>query len=360
MATIYVRNKTYHCDFQCRGRRYRLSLHTTSRREAQRRLKDLFQKVKAGRYAEAGEQNDVKLVLGPEPITCRDFFIQYLKIGEREKSSSTHLVDQYRLQAFLRWLVGKGILYLHDVTTQNIEAYLSDFARTRTRSTVNRELQLIKACFRRARQLGHIKEDPASALNKIKVPRKEMRTLARKEIEKLLRVCDDFWMPRIMGALHTGLRKGEYVNLQVLDVDFELNIMKVVNRSDSERTKNAEPRYLPIDHELRPFLHDLCKDKKSSDHVFSSRSGNRFDARALLTQVKALFKKAGIEGANFHTFRHTYISQLAMTGLDPLTLQELAGHKDIATTRRYLHFSPEHLKQAQNRLTFISGREKKN
>lgn len=106
MATIYVRNKTYHCDFQCRGRRYRLSLRTTSRREALARLKDLVQKVKAGRYGKAGEQNAARLVLGPEPITCRDFFIQYLEIGEREKSSSTHLADQYRLQAFLRWLGG--------------------------------------------------------------------------------------------------------------------------------------------------------------------------------------------------------------------------------------------------------------
>jgi integrase len=48
----------------------------------------------------------------------------------------------------------------------------------------------------------------------------------------------------------------------------------------------------------------------------------------------------------FHSLRHTYISRLAMAGVDIRTVQELAGHKSITMTMRYAHLAPQHKQKA--------------
>jgi len=56
--------------------------------------------------------------------------------------------------------------------------------------------------------------------------------------------------------------------------------------------------------------------------------------------------KAGITNATFHTLRHTFCSQLALSGVDIYTIKELAGHKRIEMTMRYSHLTPDHKKKA--------------
>jgi site-specific recombinase XerD len=47
-----------------------------------------------------------------------------------------------------------------------------------------------------------------------------------------------------------------------------------------------------------------------------------------------------------HILRHTFCSHLAMRGAPARAIQELAGHQDLATTRRYMHLSPAALDAA--------------
>ena len=57
--------------------------------------------------------------------------------------------------------------------------------------------------------------------------------------------------------------------------------------------------------------------------------------------MKELFKKVGLEEYHFHDLRHTAASHLVMAGVDLITVGDLLGHKNIQTTRRYSHLSPE-------------------
>jgi hypothetical protein len=50
-----------------------------------------------------------------------------------------------------------------------------------------------------------------------------------------------------------------------------------------------------------------------------------------------------------HILRHTFCSHLAMQGATAKAIQELAGHRDLTTTQRYMHLSPAH-KEAAIRL----------
>jgi site-specific recombinase XerD len=52
-------------------------------------------------------------------------------------------------------------------------------------------------------------------------------------------------------------------------------------------------------------------------------------------------KAAGMKPSRrIHILRHTFCSHLAMRGASPISIKELAGHTDLATTQRYMHLSP--------------------
>jgi integrase len=50
-----------------------------------------------------------------------------------------------------------------------------------------------------------------------------------------------------------------------------------------------------------------------------------------------------------HSARHTALTNLGLTGVDPFTLQRAAGHSNIETTRKYVHATPPTMKDAFKR-----------
>ena len=56
--------------------------------------------------------------------------------------------------------------------------------------------------------------------------------------------------------------------------------------------------------------------------------------------VRRAAKRAGLKNEGIHVLRHTFCSHLAMQGAPARAIQELAGHKDLSTTQRYMHLSP--------------------
>ena len=55
-------------------------------------------------------------------------------------------------------------------------------------------------------------------------------------------------------------------------------------------------------------------------------------------------REAGIKDFRFHDLRHDFCSKLVQNGADLYSVAGLAGHKDIKTTQRYAHLSPEKLR----------------
>jgi integrase len=92
-------------------------------------------------------------------------------------------------------------------------------------------------------------------------------------------------------------------------------------------------------------------------HVFLTPAGvPYYDSGGLGgSPIKRAFKgacrRAGIEGLRVHDTRHTFASWLVMNGTPLRTVAELLGHKSLTMVHRYSHLSPDHLRDAVDRLS---------
>ncbi|MGO9093975.1 MAG: tyrosine-type recombinase/integrase [Bryobacteraceae bacterium] len=77
------------------------------------------------------------------------------------------------------------------------------------------------------------------------------------------------------------------------------------------------------------------------------------------SQHDLLVEKLGLAGPlRLYDLRHTPLTRLAHSGADIFSIQKIAGHSDIRVTSRYVHPTPEHIKQAFSRLQEYNMRSK--
>ena len=151
----------------------------------------------------------------------------------------------------------------------------------------------------------------------------------------------DYLKPMVLLALNTGMRRGELFDLTINDVD--LKQRHVVVRGSS--AKSGKTRVIPLNKESNKILAVWIQESKPKDLVFPSPvSGKRFDN--INKSWKRLLEEAQLSDFRFHDLRHTFASNLVMTGSDIYTVSELLGHSDVTVTKRYAHLAPEHKSKA--------------
>ncbi len=161
-------------------------------------------------------------------------------------------------------------------------------------------------------------------------------------------MCDNHLKPIVITALHTGMRRGEILKLTWDDVDIQHGFITLTD------TKNGDGREIPIDNTLRETLNRLPRlfvetggQKELVPYVFyDPKSLKRY--KSIKRSFHTALKNAGIKDFRFHDCRHTFASQLVMSGVDLTTVKELLGHKDIKMTLRYAHLAPAHKRKAVN------------
>ncbi len=77
-----------------------------------------------------------------------------------------------------------------------------------------------------------------------------------------------------------------------------------------------------------------------SPRVLCKNEGTPLTRRLVQGYVRRAARRAKLEHGGVHILRHTFCSHLAMRGAPARAIQELAGHRDLSTTQRYMHLSP--------------------
>ena len=203
-------------------------------------------------------------------------------------------------------------------------------------ATINRYRSTIQAVLtwaqkRRLMPKGWL--NPVRETELLPVDNSRVRFLSSDEYQRLLASAKvSYWKKLhvlIKLAVTTGARKGTLLGLRWKDLDLG------ARRAFVERTKNGEPFVLVLQGDVADELKSLRRGARDDDLVFCGRSPGK-----PMNIEKAYYnalERAGIEGAVFHTLRHTHASWLARQGQPLLAIADSLGHKSLAMTQRYAH-----------------------
>ncbi|NQY74077.1 MAG: site-specific integrase, partial [Candidatus Margulisbacteria bacterium] len=182
------------------------------------------------------------------------------------------------------------------------------------------------------------------------------------EIQSLLTHSNPYIERFIVVGISTGMRAGELLNIKLSQVDFNNNVIHVINDQDFQ-TKSRKNRDIPMNKLLRRKLKEYLatwvnsdkmtthpRTQAQSDYLFCAKDGSRI--KSIKRSYYNLLNRTGIKEATIHTMRHTFASHLVMNGADIRTVQELMGHSSIGVTEIYAHLTNNHKQQAVKLLKF--------
>ncbi len=237
------------------------------------------------------------------------------------------------------WKKGFGNVPVTKLTQQKIEKFLNARMEGLSAATRNKHLRMLKAMFNKGVGWKLTSDNPTSGITLLRENGARTRFLDGDEIQQLLTAASESFRPILITALHTGMRKGEILNLKWADVDFTNRIITV------QESKSGKKRMLPMDDTLCETL-GVLPARFQRGYVFPSPVKAGQPCYDFKRQFGKAVKKAGIHNFRFHDLRHTFASHLVMSGVDLMTVKELLGHATLTMTMRYSHLAPDHRMRA--------------
>ena len=146
-----------------------------------------------------------------------------------------------------------------------------------------------------------------------------------------------------------GLRVCELANLRVSDVVNENGEIRDLLYLDAAQTKGSEVRRVFVGKRAKSALKRYLQSNTSvlqRTFLFNTQKSMRFNTNALTQLIKRLYERSGIRGASSHSGRRSFITNLANKGVNVRVIAELASHKSIQTTQRYIEASETTLANA--------------
>jgi site-specific recombinase XerD len=130
-----------------------------------------------------------------------------------------------------------------------------------------------------------------------------------------------------------GLRSQELCSLKISDIDFERKNIHV------HQGKNRKDRILPLSDYMAKGLHHYLSVEHPKLWLFNGKEpGSHYSGRGVNSVMHSALKKTSIQkDVSIHSLRHAYATHLLEDGLNIVTIKELLGHAQIATTMIYLH-----------------------
>lgn len=163
-----------------------------------------------------------------------------------------------------------------------------------------------------------------------KLPKRTIFLPAISEVDRLLLKCHEDARLAVLLYHDAGLRRNEALSLEVQDIIFEEELIRVIGKGDKER-------YVAIATER---LYTELEDRvaKAGQGLLMYNKKTKKPYKDLRKAIEAAAERAGIKKNIYnHLFRHTYTSMSYEAAVPLPDIQEQLGHSDIKTTRDYIH-----------------------
>lgn len=288
-------------------------------------------------------------------------FLSHLEsVGQSPK---TVTLRKYAVEKFSSFLAASGKNF-SDVDCRTLEEYRASLVDAElTEGTVDANMRGLKKFFGFLEGRNFIFDNPFRKLVMHRPKFHNMGTVSESDMRKLLSASAEssakwsaFRNRAMFETLYaTGMRKNEFLNLKIHDVDLSKNIVRVFGKGKKERLlplgrHAAEYIGLYLRH-TRPAL--AAKGESGAedcDSLWLDCYGKRFGGNSLQTLLKVHAEKAGVSvPVSCHTIRRTCATHMLRNGAHPAVIADLLGHSGFRALSHYLRISITDLKRGHSR-----------
>ena len=273
--------------------------------------------------------------------------------NEKRKAENTLIAYERDLNAFDKYLKGRGVDNLTACTDNDAIAYVMDLGNNKkSKATINRKVSALRNFYDYKIEKGLVKENPFSRIKSVKGDRRQIEYLSIDEAASLMDApSDDRKGIRDKALLEfmygTGARVTEVVRLQFSDLNLRMNFVTL-------KDVNDESRIVPLGRyaaeAMRNYVDNVYDEMKGrvhedDDFVFINFRGDALTRQGIWKILKDYGSQIGAEASMTpQILRDSFAVHILQNGGDLKTLQELMGFEDMSVGIAYLAVTDIHVR----------------
>jgi integrase len=308
--------------------------------------------------------------------SARAFITGWLARRKGELAAASYAAYNGRALHFLAWLGERADAPIGELETKHFAAYRDAVATTRTASTANHGIKVLRGIFEDARRDGYAAENPAKDCGLLKkVTGASRRPFTLDELRRVLEAANDEWRSLVLFGIYTGQRLGDLARLTWQNIDLQAGEIHLTT------SKTGRVVRIPIAAPLLAHIEGLPAgdNPKAAIHpkaaalamvnvsTLSRQFGELLSDLGLVEAQSHAAKKEGEGRAarrgkselSFHSLRHTATSLMKNAGISPAIVQDIIGHDSAEMSAHYTHVEHAAKKHALASLPDLSSPEPK-
>ena len=236
----------------------------------------------------------------------------------------------------------------NQIETEDLRVYLSEYQKKNdaSKQTVDNIRRILSSFFTWLEDEDYILKSPVRRIHKIKTMKQVKETYSDEALEKLRDNCKTIRDLALIDMLaSTGMRVGELVKLNRVDVDF-------VNRECVVLGKGSKERVVYFDARTKLHLQNYLSsrtDENEALFVSLLEPHNRLEIAGVEIMLRKLGRSLEINKVHPHKFRRTLATRAIDKGMPIEQVQKLLGHQKIDTTMEYAIVDQQNVKNSHKK-----------
>ncbi len=276
------------------------------------------------------EQNLLELFLSAKRIEgCSEKSLKYYEVTIKTMSMS----------------IGKEVKHIQ---TDDIRSYLTNYQinKKSSRVTIDNIRRILSSFFSWLEDEDYILKSPVRRIHKVKTISNIKKTYSDEDLEFMRDNCSEIRDLAMIDMLaSTGMRVGEMVLLNKIDIDFNERECVVFGKGDKERVVYFDAR---TKIHLKEYLQSR-NDNNPALFVSLKVPHERLKIGGIEIRLRNFGKQLGINKVHPHKFRRTLATMAIDKGMPIEQLQQLLGHRRIDTTLQYAMVKQSNVKIAHRK-----------
>ena len=252
--------------------------------------------------------------------------------AKRIEGCSERTLNYY--ETTIRVMIEKLSKKINSIETEDLRNYLSEYQAKNNCSkvTIDNVRRILSSFFAWLEDEDYIMKSPVRRIHKVKATQTVKETYTDEELEEMRDACIEIRDLAMVDFLaSTGVRVGELVNLDRVDIDMQERSCVVLGKGGKEREVYFDAR---TKIHLQNYLNSRT-DNNPALFVSLLRPYDRLKISGVEIRLRELGKRINIKKIHPHKFRRTMATKAIDKGMPIEQVQVLLGHRKIDTTLQY-------------------------